>query len=420
MIEKGVGFKGSLKDFKRDINPQNVSAGLVAGIFGLSAGVVMISAGTAAGMGSDLIVLWVTSMFVICGLFGVLVPTYYRLPIPMASSLPGALLFAASIPSLGFGPTLGATLIAGALTLLVGLSGILGKIIDYIPMPIVMGMIGGVLFSFGIDMVTPLENAFWPSVLLFGTYFIVNKFIPKFPAVLAALVVGIVYLLLSDINFSGIEFSVAYPEFVLPSFTLDAFFAYGLPLFIILIGMETPAGVGLMKSSGVKKPPTNGITAIDGLGTMIASFIGTHSVAIAAPMTGIINSPETGKLEARWVSGVIIGVMFLAAAPFYGFLVKLFEITPPFLIAIVAGLALMKVIITTVGGALGADKFRIGALFAFLIAASEITILGIGSSFWALVFGFIISLFAETQDFARLKNEKNQSSIEDETKHSIG
>lgn len=420
MIEKGVGFKNSFKDFKRDINPQNISTGLVAGIFGLSAGVVMISAGSAAGMGSDLIILWVTSMFVLCGVFGILVPTYYRLPIPMASSLPGALLFAASVPSVGLGPTLGATLIAGVLTFLVGISGFLGKVIDFIPMPIVMGMIGGVLFSFGIDMVTPLENAFWPSVLMIGTFFIVNKFIPKFPAVLATLIIGIVYLLLSDINFSGIEFSVAYPEIVLPTFTLDGFFAYGLPLFIILIGMETPAGVGLMKSEGVKEVPTNGITAIDGFGTMIGSFIGTHSIAIAAPMTGITNSPEAGKLEARWVSAVIIGVIFLAAAPFYGFLVTLFEITPTFFLAIIAGLALMRVIITTIGGALGADKFKLGALFAFLIAASEITILGIGSSFWALVFGIVISLFAETKDFIQHKKEESQSNIQDETNQSIG
>lgn len=414
MIEKGVGFKNSIRDFRRDINPQNVSAGIVAGIFGLSAGVVMISAGTAAGMGSDLIVLWVTSMFFICGIFGLLVPTYYRLPIPMATSLPGALLFASAIPNVGFGPTLGATLIAGALTLLVGLSGFLGKIIDYIPMPIVMGMIGGVLLKFGIDMVTPLENAFWPAVLMMGTFFVVSKLFPRFPAVLAALVMGIIYLLFSDINFSGIEFSVAFPEIVLPSFTLDAFFAYGLPLFIILIGMETPAGVGLMKSTGVKIVPTNGITAIDGLGTMISSFIGNHSVAIAAPMTGITNSPEAGKLEARWVSAVIIGIMFLVAAPLYGFLVRLFELTPPFFVAIVAGLALMRVIITTVGGALGAEKFQMGALFAFLIAASGITILGIGSSFWALVFGVVVSLIIETKDFIQHKKEDPRAEVKEE------
>ncbi len=102
----------------------------------------MISAGTTAGMSSNQIILWVTSMFVLCGVSNLLVSPYYRLPIPMASSLPGALLFAASVSFAGFAPTLGAALIAGLLTLLVGLSGILSKVIDFIPMPIVMGMIG--------------------------------------------------------------------------------------------------------------------------------------------------------------------------------------------------------------------------------------------------------------------------------------
>ncbi len=88
---------------------------------------------------------------------------------------------------------------------------------------------------------------------MIGTFFFVSKYIPKFPAVLAPLIVGIIYLFFSDISFSGVEFSVAFPEFTLPTFTLEAFLAYGLPLFIILIGMETPAGVGLMKNGGVKK-----------------------------------------------------------------------------------------------------------------------------------------------------------------------
>ncbi|WP_428912025.1 benzoate/H(+) symporter BenE family transporter [Niallia sp. Krafla_26] len=399
MIEKGVGFKHSLRDFGRDINVNNVSTGIAAGIFGLSAGVVMISAGVAAGLGTDVIMAWVTSMYLLCGIFSIIVPTYYRVPIPMATSIPGALLFAAAIPAVGLGPTMGATLIAGIISLIVGRTGYMGKIIRFIPMPIVMGMIGGILLKFGLNLVTPLQDAFLPALLMIGTFIIVTRLIPKFPAVLASLLVGIIYVIVSGVDFSSITFSVDYPTFVLPQFTLDGFLAYGLPLAVILIGMETPAGAGLLQSSGFKNVPVNGITAANGIGTMVASFFCLHSVCIAAPMTGITGSPESGKIEGRWVSAVTIGIIFLVSAPFYGSLVKLFEITPGYLVAIVAGLALVRVLISTIGGALAAPTFKIGALFSFLIAASGITILGIGSSFWALVFGFIISLVVEAKDF---------------------
>ncbi len=182
-------------------------------------------------------------------------------------------------------------------------------------------------------------------------------------------------------------------------FTLEAFLAYGLPLTIILVGMETPVGVGIIKAVGYKKTPDNGVTFANGLGTIVGSFFNLHSTAIAAPMTAIVASPDSGKHEKRWVAAVIVGIIWIAAAPFYGTLVTLFQIMPRYFINIIAGLALLKVLISTIGGALGAENHKIGALFAFLIAASGIKLLGVGASFWALIIGIAISLFVETADF---------------------
>jgi benzoate membrane transport protein len=397
-IEKGVGFTNVFSDFKRDLNSKNAAAGLVAGIFGLSVGLVFISAGTVAGLGSGLIMMWITSFYLINGLFGILVPTYYRQPLAMANSIPGALLFIAAIPMVGLGPVLGATLIAGLISLLVGLSGAMGKVMRFTPAPIVMGMIAGVLLNFGLNMVRPLENALLPTLLMIGTFLILSKLAPKFPAVLGSLVVGIIYLIVSGIDLSGIEFVVDYPRFVMPEFTLEAFLAYGLPLAIILVGMETPVGVSLLKSAGYKRIPTNGITAANGLGTMVSSFFYLHSTCIAGPMTAICSSPDSGKKEGRWVAAVIVGVIFAVSAPFYGGLVNLFEVLPGFFIAIIAGLALVKVLISAMGEAFGSTH-KLGGMFAFLIASSGIQLFSIGAAFWALVIGIIVSLIAETNDF---------------------
>ena len=398
-IEKGTSLKRLPGDFIRDLTPENASAGLVAGVFGLSAGVIHISAGTAAGLDSSFIMIWVISYLMINGLFGLLVPSYYRLPLPMANSIPGALLFAAVIPVVGLEAALGATLIAGAISLVAGLTGVMATVMRLIPMPIVMGMIAGVLLNFGTRMVGSLDDALLPASIMILSFFLAARLFRRVPPLLVAMGAGIAYLMATGVDFSGIQATVRFPEFVVPEFTLGAFLAYGLPLAIILVGMETPAGVGLVKGMGYDKVPANGITAGGGLGTMISSFFNLHSTCIAAPMTGICSSPEAGERDKRWVAAVITGAIFVVCAPFYGYVVSLIEATPGYFIAIIAGLALVRVLTSALAIAFSGKKHEMGALFAFLIAASGIQILGIGASFWALVLGVLISMIFETKDF---------------------
>ncbi|TVP48518.1 MAG: benzoate transporter [Halomonas sp.] len=398
-IEKGVSLKYAPRDFLRDLNVDNASTGLVAGILGLSVGVVHISAGTAAGLDSSFIMIWVISYLMINGLFGLFMPAYYRLPLPMANSIPGALMFAAVIPVIGLEAALGASLIAGAITLIAGLTGVMGIVMRLIPMPIVMGMVGGMLLSFGLNMVEPLESAIVPASIMILAFFISSRLFRKIPPLVVAMLAGILYLIATGVDLSGIAATIRFPEFIVPEFTLGAFLTYGLPLAIILVGMETPAGVGLLKGMGYKEVPANGITAVGGLGTMVSSFFNLHSTCIAAPMTGICASPEAGTHDKRWVAAVIAGAIFVVAAPFYGYVVSLLEATPRYFIAIIAGLALMRVITSSMAIAFAGKKHEIGALFAFLIAASGIQILGIGATFWALVLGVVVSAIFETKDF---------------------
>ncbi|NGO90962.1 MAG: benzoate transporter, partial [Halomonas sp.] len=355
-IEKGVSLRHAPRDFLRDLNADNASTGLVAGILGLSVGVVHISAGTSAGLDSSFIMIWVISYLMINGLFGLFMPAYYRLPLPMANSIPGALMFAAVIPVIGLEAALGASLIAGAITLVAGVTGVMGIVMRLIPMPIVMGMVGGMLLSFGLNMVKPLESAIVPASIMILAFFFSARLLRKVPPLVVAMLAGIVYLMATGVDLSGIEATIRFPEFIIPEFTLGAFLTYGLPLAIILVGMETPAGVGLVKGMGYKEVPANGITAVGGFGTMVSAFFNLHSTCIAAPMTGVCASPEAGAHDKRWVAAVIAGAIFVVAAPFYGYVVSLLEATPRYFIAIIAGLALMRVITSSMAIAFSGKK----------------------------------------------------------------
>ncbi|MFG6178532.1 benzoate/H(+) symporter BenE family transporter [Halomonas sp. THAF12] len=409
-IEKGVSLRHAPADFIRDLNVDNASAGVVAGIFGISASVIHVGAGTAAGLDPQFIMIWVISYLLINGLFGLFMPAYYRLPLPMANSIPGALLFASIIPVVGVEAALGASLIAGAISLVAGLAGVMGIVMKLIPMPIVMGMVGGILLKFGLNMVAPLENAILPAAIMILAFFLSARFLRRVPPLIVAMLAGIAYMAYAGIDFSGVEFSVNFPGVIVPEFTLEAFLAYGLPLALILIGMETPAGVGLVKGMGYKEVPANAITAVGGFGTMISAFFNLHSTCIAAPMTGICSSPEAGKLDKRWVAAVIAGAIFVVAAPFYGFVISLIEAMPGYFVAIVAGLALLKVITSAMYMTFAGGKHEMGGLFSFLIAASGLQILGIGSSFWALVLGVLISLLFETKDFEFIRRVAHEPS----------
>lgn len=409
-IEKGVSLRHAPADFIRDLNVDNVSAGIVAGLFGISASVIHVGAGTAAGLDSQFIMIWVIAYLLINGLFGLVMPAYYRLPLPMANSIPGALLFAAIIPVVGVEAALGASLIAGAIALVAGLAGVMGIVMKLIPMPIVMGMVGGVLLKFGLNMVAPLENAMLPAAIMILAFFLSARFLRRVPPLIVAMLAGIAYMAYAGIDFSGVELSVTFPEFIVPTFTLEAFLAYGLPLALILVGMETPAGVGLVKGMGYKQVPANAITAVGGFATMISSFFNLHSTCIAAPMTGICSSPEAGKLDKRWVAAVIAGAIFVVAAPFYGYVISLIKSMPSYFVAIVAGLALLKVITSAMYMTFAGGKHEMGGLFAFLIAASGLQILSIGASFWALVLGVFISLIFETKDFEFIRQVVHEPS----------
>ncbi|MGB8714173.1 MAG: benzoate/H(+) symporter BenE family transporter [Onishia taeanensis] len=397
-LERGVGLASAPRDFLRDLNADNLSAGVVAGIFGLSAGIIHISAGTAAGLPKDFTLLWVISYLFINGLFGLLLPAYYRLPLPMANSIPGALLFAAIIPVVGLNEALGATLMAGAISVVVALAGWMSLVMRLIPMPIVMGMVAGVLLKFGTNMVMPLQSALIPALVMILAFFFSARFLRRVPPLVVTLAVGVIYMAFSGADFSSVEFSFRMPEFIAPAFSMDAFLAYGLPLALILVGMETPAGVGLVKGMGFKEVPANAITFVGGIGTMVSAFFNLHSTCIAAPMTGICSSPEAGNHDKRWVAAVIVGIIFVIAAPFYGFVFSLIEAMPSYFIAIIAGLALLRVISSAMHITFS-GKHEVGAMFSFLIAVSGLQIFGIGASFWALILGALISMLVEFHDF---------------------
>ena len=73
-----------------------------------------------------------------------------------------------------------------------------------------------------------------------------------------------------------------------------------------------------------------------------------------------------------------------------GLAVALVSAAPSILITAVAGLAVLGALVTSVVNAMEDPRHRVTAIVAFLVVASGIVILNIGSAFWGLLIGGIV------------------------------
>src|SRR5699024_6148865 len=127
----------------------------------------------------------------------------HELGVPHAAgvlwTIPGTVIVGNSLTHPAFSEVLGAYLVPGAVILVTGLSGLARQAMDRLPMPLIMAMVAGVFLQFGLGLV----DAVWASAgvaLPMALAFIVVGSVPRLarvvPPILAAMVVGIVAIVL--------------------------------------------------------------------------------------------------------------------------------------------------------------------------------------------------------------------------------
>ena len=401
LVERGPGFKSGLRDLPRHLGVAPVGAGLVAAIFGCTGpALIIINGANEADLPPEVTTSWIFGIYVFGGLISLLLGLYYKMPVTGAWSIPGAVLVVGGLANFEFSEMVGAFLTAGALVLVLGLTGLIRRVAAWLPVPIVMAMIAGALIRFGIGVVDAGVST--PTIVIAAVigYLLLSRFIKTVPGVVGALVFGVAAVLITGgFGSAGTEITLSAPQFIAPTFDVNAILAVGVPLAVLVIGAENAQATGVLMAEGYR-PPVNAMTLISGVGGIATSLFGGHNANIAGPMTAICSSEQAGEnKEGRYVATVTNGLLFAAFGVFAGAAVALVSTLPPTLIAAVAGLAMIGVLISAFRGAFGASGFQSGALAALVIAMSGVTILNISSPFWALLGGVLISLAIESKDF---------------------
>jgi benzoate membrane transport protein len=382
----------SLRDLPKALTASTWTAGLLILLVGFTGSLVLtFQAAENAKLSPAELSSWVLAITVGSGLLTLGLSLWYKQPVISAWSTPGLALLVSNLSSYTLSDAVGAFLVVGLAIALVGFTGLFDRAMQLIPQPVAMAVLAGVLFKFGLGLFTSLQTSPIIVIVMIVVFLVFKRLAWKTPIALALVAGFVTALALGQVDLSGVRPQLARPIFIMPTFHLSAIITLGAPLFMLALASQNAPGFVVMKSFGYT-PPANGSLIATGLmSALFAPFFG-HGFTLAALTAALGNSPDAHPdPKLRYGAGVTTGLFNTLLGLFGTTVVAFFAGLPKALIAAMAGLALLGTIQGCLVGALSEPKDREAAMFALLLTASDMQLLGIGSAFWGLVIGFIVS-----------------------------
>jgi benzoate membrane transport protein len=172
-----------------------------------------------------------------------------------------------------------------------------------------------------------------------------------------------------------------------PHFSLPAMISIALPLFIVTMASQNIPGMAVLAAHHYRPEP-GPLFTVTGLLSALSAPFGGHAVNLAAITAAICAGPDCHPdPQKRYVAGVTAGIIYIIFGLLAGGATALIAVSPPVLIEAVAGLALMGAFGAALMAAVQDASEREAAVVTFLVAASGLTLFGIGGAFWGLVAG---------------------------------
>ncbi|MCZ7533091.1 MAG: benzoate/H(+) symporter BenE family transporter [Acidimicrobiia bacterium] len=371
-----------------------LAAGLALSAFYVSVVSLPLEASVELGLSPSQTSTWILIAWGFPSLIMLVFVAIYRIPLAITGNV-FILIFVLLLGGeLSWSQLVGATMAAGAVVLLLGVTGLTDRLARLLPPPIVHGILAGAVLGLVADAFTALGTS---TVLVGSTLiaYLISRALwgDRFPALLTALIVGTVLAIAT--SSTGPAPDPVWPmiSLTLPQFDLRAIAAV-TPVLVVLITLQANApSVVLLRSQGYE-PPERAISLVSGVGTIIGSFFGPMGVSLSLPSTALIAGPESGNREIRHWAGYIGAIAGIVVGLAGGFAADLIEFIPGALLDAIVGLAVLGILAQSLKE-ITKGPFLIGPLVAFVVSVSRIELLGLGRFFWALVFGLGVSLLLE-------------------------
>lgn len=365
---------------------QPVLLGLLAAFVGFASSFAVVLAGFAAmGASPEQAASGLIMLCVLMGVLGAGFSIIWRMPVSIAWSTPGAaLLVTTGMPVGGFPAAAGAFLAASLLLVVAGLWRPFARAVERIPPPIAAAMLAGVLLDLCLAPVRAVGALPWlalPVVLAWAVTLRLNRLwaVPVAVAV-AALLLG-----------PGLPGAGVWEQprlvWVTPSFEWGAMAGIALPLFLVTMASQNLPGYAVLQANGYK-PEMRSVFLATGGGSFLGAFFCGQLVNLAAITAALCAGPEAHPdPKRRWVAGLVASLGYLGFALVAGVAASVVAAAPPLLIQAVAGLALLGSLAGALTAAMSSEALRLPAIVTFVVAASGLSVAGIGAAFWALLAG---------------------------------
>lgn len=375
---------GVLKDFSLSA----AIAGFVTVLVGFtSSAVIVFQAAQALGASPAEIASWMWALGLGMGLTCIVLSLRYRVPVVTAWSTPGAAMLITAAAGVPMAEAIGAFLVSAVLITVCGFTGWFERMMNRIPLSIASGMLAGVLLRFGLDVFVAMQTQFVMTFAMFALYLIARRTRPRY-AVVAALGIGILIAAAQGLmQLDGVRLELAQPVLTVPQLSVGAVVGVALPLFVVTMASQNVPGVAVMRASGYRVPisPLIGWT---GAATVVLAPFGAFALNLAAITAAICMGREAHEdPDKRYVAAIAAGVFYILIGLFGATVGAVFAALPSELVLAIAGLALLGTIGNGLVTALAQDQEREAALITFLVTASGVSLVGIGSAFWGLVAG---------------------------------
>lgn len=374
---------------------QAAAAGLLAAFVGFASSFAVVVHGLrAAGASEAEAASGLMAVAIAMGVCGIYLSLKTRLPISVAWSTPGAALLASSqMVEGGFPAAVGAFLVAGVLVVIAGQWKPLARAVAAIPASLANAMLAGILLMLCLAPVKAVAQMPMIALPIVVVWAIMARFKRLFAVPVAVLVTVVAIVLTAD---TGVSIGSLWPQpiFIMPVFTIPSLIGIAIPLFIVTMASQNIPGMAVLALNDFR-PDAGPLFTATGLFSLLAAPFGGHAVNLAAITAALCAGPDAHlDPTRRYWSAVVAGGVYVVFGLLAGLATALIAVSPPVLIEAVAGLALLGAFGNSLLAAVSEPADREAAVITFVVAASGLTLFGIGGAFWGLIAGGAIRMLS--------------------------
>lgn len=385
-----ISFQKSFNRLKQDASLSAFITGVIVVLVGItSSAVIVFQAANSLGLNSLQASSWLGSLCFGMGFLTMGLSFYYRAPVMIAWSTAGAALLVTGLQNIPLSEAIGAFLLSAVLIFLCGITGLFAKLINRIPMALASALLAGVLLHFSVESFTAVKTE--PLILgsMILAYLLARQYVPRWTMMIVVLVGMVIASIQGSLHVGQFHVLLTQFTWTAPTFSWISFLSISFPLFIVTMAAQNLTGIAALRVHGYNVPVSPLISWTGFLNLITAPF-GGYTINLAAVTAAIAMGKESHPdPDRRYFAAFVSGAIYVLVGVFAGTLTSLFSAFPPEMITAIAGLALLSTIANALHSALTNESQKEAAFITFIVAASGLSLFGIGSAFWAVLFGLI-------------------------------